>query len=253
MPPPSSPHRHKVRSSSSSSAAPMAQSPTGTVCRRDQQARQSAKVENWLLRSSQSLCDTSHTNAHTDEHTSLPRFTECQDGGSCGKSDKSLTTPSGSTHLPDDARSVGSSHTSGIVMDHPPCSPKLIPSRPHSDGFSVHSETTTLIVDGHSLSNKDSSISPYHQHHPRFSPSPTPPPSVTPSRVRSPASRDYIVDTVIDEPLDFTLPPEREKTTAASIVHLVAGARHRGPAPPANIHARYKQPGFIVISWSPTR
>ena len=227
-PSPSSPsplsHRHEISSASSvppSSAAPsLLPGPAGS--------RQPCKVEKWLLSSSQIS-------------TPTERFTECQDGG---KSDnKLLTTPPGSTHLPDDAWSMGSSHTSGIVMDHPPSSPKMTPSCPsyyHGDGFSEHSETTTVLVD---------TSSPCHPRRLHFSPSP----SGTPSRARSPASRGGLMgDTTIDEPLDLSMfHSERDK--ASTTVHLVAGTRHRGPAPPGNVQVRCKQPGHINISWTPTK
>ena len=247
-------HRHEARSPPSP-ATPPALSPTNTTSHGDQQqARKSGKVENWLLQSSQTLCETP-VNTHTSHNVEGPtRLIECQHGGSGRKSDKPLTTPSGSTHLPDDARSVGSSHTSGIVMDLPPCSPKLTPSCPsyHCDGFSDHSETSTVLVDGRSFVNKGSSISPYHHVH--FSPSPTPSPFVTPSRARSSTPQGkQMVDTVIDEPLDCTLFSSERERRASATVQLVAGSRHRGPAPPANIQVRCRQPGYVIISWSPIK
>ena len=245
--------RHEVHSPSSL-ATPHAPSPASTATHGDQQqARKTGKVENWLLQSSQTLNETP-VNSHPT-HPQEERLIECQDRGSVGKSDKSLTTPSGSTHLPDDARSVGSSHTSGIVMDLPPSSPKLTPSCPsyHCDGFSDHSETSTVIVNGHHYIDKES-FSPYHHPHLHYSPSPTPSPFVTPSRARSSTPHGgETVDTVIDEPLECTLHPSQRKRKASATVQLVAGSRHRGPAPPTNIQVRCRQPGYVVISWNPIK
>lgn len=219
--------------------------------RRDQQ---SAKVKHWLLGSSQTIGTTSPPGINTvREDEGHARFIECHDGEiSRSKSDKLQTMTPDSTHLTDDTRSMGSSHTSGIVMDHPPSSPKLtsFPSY-HCDAYSLHSETTTLLVH----SNRESFVSPCH-HHLRLSPSPTSSPWITPSQARSPTPQDHTVDTVIDEPLEFTFSPHKRgenKTTAVSTVHLVARSHQQGPAPPTNIRVRSKQPGYITVSWSPSR
>ena len=214
---------------------------------------QSAKVENWLLRTSQQIPSPSNKTPLVGDNRS--EFTGCHDNTNKSSEDKLLTTPPHSTHLSDDVWSMGTSHTSGIVMDHPPSSPKLTPSCPsfcHGDGFSVNSGATTLIVDG-----QLSSLSPYHPHHQiHFSPSPTPSPTVTPSRAQSPASRrSQVGDTVIDEPLDLlAIPSEvKERGRASTTVQLVAGTRNRGPAPPCNVQVKYKQTGHINISWKPIR
>ena len=223
-------HRHEARSPSSSV-------PASSTAPQQQTTRQSSKVENWLLTNSQSSTRLSPSH-------DLSR----------GTPERNLdeTTPPGHTHLPEDTWSMGSSHTSGIVMDHPPGSPKLTPSCPsfcHGDGFSVHSGATTTIVDG------QMTLSPYHHHQLRFSPSPTPSPSATPSRARSLTPRRGGGDPVIDEPLDFNSisGEETEISKAAATVQLVAGSGHRGPAAPTGVQVSQRQPGWLHISWTPTK
>ena len=213
-------HRHEARSPSSLHPPSTATHPTNS---------QSSKVENWLLTNSQS------TTRLSPSHTRTPE-----------RSDE--TTHPDRTHLPEDTWSMGSSHTSGIVMDHPPGSPKLTPSCPsfyHGDGFSVHSGATTLIVDG------QTALSPYHHHQLRFSPSPSSTPSRTPSLTPKPGG-----DGEIDEPLDFasiTAAEETQTEKAAAMVQLVAGSRHRGPAPPSGVQVTQRQPGWLHVSWTPTK
>jgi hypothetical protein len=213
-------YRHEARSPSSLHPPSTATHPTNS---------QSSKVENWLLTNSQS------TTRLSPSHTRTPE-----------RSDE--TTHPDHTHLPEDTWSMGSSHTSGIVMDHPPGSPKLTPSCPsfyHGDGFSVHSGATTLIVDG------QTALSPYHHHQLRFSPSPSSTPSRTPSLTPKPGG-----DGEIDEPLDFasiTAAEETQTEKAAAMVQLVAGSRHRGPAPPSGVQVTQRQPGWLHVSWTPTK
>ena len=226
---------------------------TSTPNQKRQKGPHSAKVKNWLLSSQSSHSTPTALEGGDEDVATHVRLVESCNSGE-DKVKDTLTTPPDSTHLQDDIRSLGSSHTSGIVMDVPPSNMTPLHPSYSCNRYSLQSDCTAVIEGSRILSNKDSaSLS----HRLRFTPSPSP--SSTPSQSRSTYSTDQVVDTLIDEPLDFPdrpldFPDSVVCEKAISSVHLVASsARCKGPAPPESVYVRCRQPGYMTVSWTPTR
>lgn len=146
----------------------------------------------------------------------------------------------------EDARSISSSHTSGIVTDLP-ASPKLSPACSCKQCTSYTTDSSTLSPSHHSPSHHSPSHhSPSHHHqHP-----PSEDQTSTQVCSSSTLSVNNTIDTVIDEPLVFHSPRPSPLSPSTT---LMAAANHKGPLPPQNVRVKAHYTGYITVLWTPVR
>ena len=176
--------------------------------------RKLAKVESWLKTSRlDSGIDSTGSNDEDlrDYHVSHVHFAE------------DATHQQEGTEL-DDSKSTTSSHTSGIVTDMPPVSPKLRPA------CSCNNCTTPLCGN-----------SPSHTSHDLCYCS---------SPVFSTFSGDNAFDTVIDEPIE-TEPVKQVSLPSVMNVYTTQSPKRAGP--PQNVTVQPTHTGYIRVSWTPVR
>ena len=238
---------------------------------RTEQDSKTARVESWLKNGQLSVSATSHDSTDLPVHL----IKEMCPTGCPTHSDPNTTTTLNNcptrlyshdmTQLGDtcdDTKSIGSSHTSGIVTDYP-VSPKLHPAcdchncSSKLDTFSCSQQHSDVMMTYHhgndTLSMPSSHLRHLYQEEHALN-------SKSTSSTLCPSPLPSTLDTVIDEPVNLGESVETDQLsaghrgprTAYNHVNAISAKSHRkGPTSPQQVRVVGNTHTSVTVTWSP--